>query len=259
MEIAESQRALESTVLQTLSDFESKLNRSPGVKVTLNVLSEEFAMFKAHTLSLLKLIREQIKALSLSQDHVEMRHRRKYLMFNGVPEEANENLCTRISTIITEQLSIPGVTTASFKACHRLGKQSEGRDRPVLVRFSDISLKMSVWKKKTALKGTSYALSEFLTPRRHSLFIHARTVFGMKKCWSLDGNIFVKLPNGERERIESEEDVVRLNALCIRQQPESSSTPNPAAEDPEAVVDVVPGPSGQAGRSRRGAKPVAAL
>lgn len=256
LEIAESQRVLESSVQKMLSDFESKLHKPPGVKLTLNVLSEEFAVFKDQTLALLKVIREQIQALAVSQDNIEMRHRRKYLLLNGLPEVADENVSARISSIITEQLKIPNVTTTSFKACHRLGKHAEGRVRPVLVRFSDISLKSTIWNMKTSLKGTPYALSEFLTPRRHSIFIQARTVFGMKSCWSLDGNIFVKLPNRERVRVESAEDIVRLNTLCSKEQPASTSTPNPVAEEaPDAEVDVVPGPSGQAGRSRRAAKP----
>lgn len=250
LNIAESQKALEDNVLKTLSEFEARLARSPPAKVTLSVLSDEFAVFKTHTLSLLKMIREQIATLSKSQDITEMRHRRKYLIFNGIPEQADEDVCVRISSIVTEQLKIPNVTPASFKACYRLGKKSEDRNRPVLVRFVDVSLKSLIWKKKTAFKGTSYAISEFLTPRRQTLFVHARTVLGMRNCWSLDGNIFAKLPNGERVRIETEEDVARLNASRAEQQPAATSTPTPAAEAVNEV-EVVPGPSGQSGRSRR--------
>lgn len=257
MEIAQSQRSLESTVFKMLSDFEMKLNRTPAAKVTVSGLSEEFAAFKEHVLTLLKLLGEQIKVISRSQDISEMKHRRKFLLFHGLPEEEGEDVNVKVCGIVTNQLKIPGASIASFKACHRLGRPSEDRCRPVLVRFTDQSMKSSVWSKKTAFKGTPYSVAEFLTPLRQSLFMQARKEFGMKRCWSLDGNIFVKLPCGVRERLDTEEDIVRLKVSRDMQPPARSSTPvpdTPVADTPEVDIVVEAGPSAQAGRSRRANK-----
>lgn len=43
------------------------------------------------------------------------------------------------------------------------------------------------------MQGDQFAISEFLTPQRQELFTQSRKVFGMRNCWSLDGNIHVKL------------------------------------------------------------------
>ncbi|XP_047985404.1 uncharacterized protein LOC125225638 [Leguminivora glycinivorella] len=186
-----------------------------------------------------------------------MRHRRKYLLFKGVPEDSSENTSTSITSIITDQLKIPDVTAASLRACHRLGKLSDGRARPILVRFEDLSLKSLIWQKKTALKGTSFALSEFLTPHRQELFSQARRAFGMKCCWSLEGNIFVRLSTGVRERIESDEDIQRLREHHIVRQPQITSTPDAeAAEEQSKPVAADSGNGSNAGRSRR-EKPIA--
>ncbi|XP_061725752.1 uncharacterized protein LOC133531507 [Cydia pomonella] len=253
-DIAESQKSLETRVQKMLAEFEAKLHRSPAAKATVTSLSEEFSIFKEQILSLMKLLGNQIKSLSHAQDVMEMRHRRKYLLFNGVPEDPAETVSLRIADIITDQLKISGVSTASFKACHRLGKPSEGRNRPILVRFTDMDLKSTVWQKKTSCKGTTYAISEFLTPQRQALFVQARKAFGMRSCWSIGGNIFVKLTSGRRERIESNEDVERLKPLSDNQQPRSSSTPDSGAagaKNADAVLDV---PSNQTGRPRRAGK-----
>ncbi|XP_061717553.1 uncharacterized protein LOC133529280 [Cydia pomonella] len=252
-EIAETQKSLEKSVNKMLSKFEARM-KSPASRATVSSLSEEFSSFKDHTLGMLKLLRSQISALSNTQDILEMRHRRKYLLFKGVPEDPGENIVSSITSIVTERLKIPDVSADSFKACHRLGKPSEGRARPILVRFADMRLKSLVWQKKTACKGSTFAISEFLTPHRQELFTQARKAFGMKSCWSLDGNIFVKLSSGVRERVESSEDIDRIKDPRNVRQSQSSSTPDPnvTEEQSRTVGDC----GGQAGRSRR-EKPVA--
>lgn len=119
------------------------------------------------------------------------------------------------------------------------------------MRFTDMTLRASVWKKKTAFKGSPFSLAEFLTLKRQALFSEARKVFGMRSCWSQDGNIHVKLRNGKRERIESDDDIVRLKNSVEERRPQTTSTPEPSAD-----VNAETEPSGQAGRSRRVTKPV---
>ncbi|XP_063358096.1 uncharacterized protein LOC134662943 [Cydia amplana] len=240
--IAAAQKSLEASVNRMFTEFEAKLNKSPAVKVTVASLSEEFVTFREQTLSMLKLLRDQIQVLSDTQDAWEMNHRRKYLLFNRVPEDPAEAVGSRIAGIISEQLKIPGIDPASFKACHRLGKSSVDHIRPILVRFNDMHVKTAVWRKKTSCKGSGYTISEFLTPRRQALFIQARKAFGMRSCWSQDGIIFVKLASGRRERVGSEEDIERLKQpISSVQPPLLTSTPEPGAA---AAVDAGPGTLG---------------
>ncbi|CAG9569296.1 unnamed protein product [Danaus chrysippus] len=209
--VIESQKALESLLMKKMTEFEKQLKASiPGSNVSVAGLYDEFSCFKDHVWSILSLLRQQISDLNQVVDNIEMRHRRKYLLFNGVPEEPNEDLSNSISDICNDKLGVRDVTKDKIIACHRLGKHSEGKHRPVLVRFVDLNLKTAVWKKKASLKGSPFVLSEFLTHQRQSLFLLARKRLWMKNCWTLDGNIIVKLPDGTRHRIDTEESLSKL-------------------------------------------------
>lgn len=224
-------------MMKKFADLESQLKASsaPRSGLTLHRLQEEISEFKTHVWSILNLLRQQISEIARIVEVGEMRHRRKYLLVSGIPEDVEE-LPVYVAQLFNNKLGIPDITCDKFKICHRLGALSEGKCRPVLVRFSDYSTKSSVWKKKTALKGTSFVVSEFLTRRRQSLFLQARQRFGMKNCWTADGIIMVKLSDGSRHRIFEEKDFKGIIALACdlhdaQEQPGTRSpSPAPAAD-----------------------------
>ncbi|XP_063371625.1 uncharacterized protein LOC134659848 [Cydia amplana] len=117
------------------------------------------------------------------------------------------------------------------------------RPRPVLVRFSDYAVRNAVWAKKTALKGTSVVLSEFLTRQRQTLFLAARRHFGVRSVWSLDGNIYIKLSSGKKERVTTSE---QLQALTAQHAPVQSSG-NSVAPAPAPAPLLAPSSSAAAG------------
>ncbi|CAG9786990.1 unnamed protein product [Diatraea saccharalis] len=171
-------------------------------------LQEEFQEFKTETLSVLQLLRYQISGLCRCIDDIEMRHRRKYLLVGSVAEDSND-LPKSIVSIFVNKMGL-ALSQDKLSACHRLGNAAEGRCRPVLVRFTDLTLRAAVWKKKTALKGTPHTISEFLTRQRRDVFINARKRFGIRRCWTMDGNVIVKLKNGSRQRIFTDCDLSAL-------------------------------------------------
>ncbi|XP_047996049.1 uncharacterized protein LOC125233920 [Leguminivora glycinivorella] len=187
---------------------------------------------------MLLLLRQQIEVINNTVDNIEMRHRRKYLLFGGVAEAANENISEVIVTVCQQDMSLPEVTSNSILVCHRIGGKA-GRPRPVLVRFSDYAVKNAVWAKKTALKGTSVVLSEFLTRQRQSLFLAARRHFGVRSVWSLDGNIYIKVSSGKKERVTTSD---QLQAL-IAQHPSEQSSGDGSAPAPAPAALPAPAPS----------------
>lgn len=205
-DVHQQQASLEASLHQRMSEFEAQLKLSSEPS-SLSRLHNDFMNFKENVCGILKMLRLQINELSRATDVLEMRHRRKCLLFGGIAEVPKEDTSALICRVLEEQLQIKDVNPASFKACHRLGSGTGGRPRPILVRFADHSVKTSVWKKKTALKGTSTVISEFLTRRRQNLFLEARKRFGITNCWSLDGNIYAKLPDGKRRNITTEDDL----------------------------------------------------
>jgi hypothetical protein len=172
------------------------------------------------------LLKRQILNVSNAVDAIEMRHRRKFLLFEGVPEVAGEEIADTVATICKDHLQINDATRNLFSICHRLGARSGGRPRSVLVRFSDLQVKNSVWRKKTALKGTTLVISEFMTRKRHAMFIAARKHFGMRNVWTLGGNIYIKLPDGKREHLSIAE---QLEDLMSRYESVSNSMPSRVA------------------------------
>ncbi|XP_060800313.1 uncharacterized protein LOC132901782 [Amyelois transitella] len=208
--VHELQKSIESNLLNRMADFEKQLHAASREPMTVARLAEDFKSFKTHVSGILQLLHEQMNELTKSFDEVEMRHRRKYLLFGGIPESDNngkDDVVASVSSIISNNLGIDGITPSSFKACHRMGQRRDGRPRPILVRFAEYSLKTSIWRKKTALKGTSFVISEFLTRRRQALFMEARKRFGITKCWCQEGNIFVKPPNGRPRLISTANDI----------------------------------------------------
>ncbi|KAJ0173698.1 hypothetical protein K1T71_010847 [Dendrolimus kikuchii] len=83
----------------------------------------------------------------------------------------------------------------------------------ILMKFhlTDVAIRSKIWSAKTQLKGSGVTLSEFLTKYRHDLFMRARQEFGISKCWSRDGVVFVLGQDGSRHSISRIEDLSVIN------------------------------------------------
>ncbi|XP_028163846.1 uncharacterized protein LOC114355281 [Ostrinia furnacalis] len=202
-DVHQLQTSLEESLHKRMSEFEAQFKQSASEPTTLGQLYSEFRAFKESVVGIVQLLRSQIAELSRATDALEMRHRRKNLLFGGIPEDTKEDAPAVICDILRSRFNMPDVTKSVLKACHRLGSNREGRPRPILVRFADHTTKSAVWKKKTALKGTPTVISEFLTRSRQTLFLEARRRYGMTNVWTLDGNIYAKLADGKRCLITS--------------------------------------------------------
>ncbi|KAL4708731.1 hypothetical protein ACJJTC_002566 [Scirpophaga incertulas] len=133
-----------------------------------------------------------------------------------------------------------------------LGAYSDGRNRPIVIRFCMGVVRGQVWKAKTKLKGSGLVLAEFLTKDRQTLFQTARKHFGLSNVWTSNGSVHVKTPDGTRHRVAT---LKELNCL-VEQHPTSSPSPNTikasaaAANSAEPISANVPEGSNSS-RSRR--------
>lgn len=207
--LLESQRAMEAAFTSRMAKFEAQLkNTEPQTASSLTRLSEEFHNFKTEMCGMMNMLRQLISKLSVAVDGIEMRHRRKYLLLGGISEDIEDNqLPGSVVMILKEKLGLTELKVEDFTVCHRLGTASTEKPRMTLLRFRDETFRSMVWQKKTALKGTPHTLSEFLTRHRQSLFQQARKRFGVKRCWTMNGNIIVKLRDGSRCRVAAAEDL----------------------------------------------------
>lgn len=206
---------------------------SPHSHPTISSLSKDVSCFKEQVSSMLNIIRQQILAISDTVDAIEMRHRKKFLLFCGIPEAAGENLVKSVAGICQNQLKLTGISPMSIVVAYRLGQASDDRPRSVLVRFESQQLRKTVWTSKKSLKGSNVVITEFLTRQRQSLFIDARKYFSTRRVWTTDGNIYVKLPDGKKERLFTNE---QLNALKSVHAPISTSKPSSANVNESSAV-----------------------
>uniref|UniRef100_A0A2A4JIA9 Uncharacterized protein n=1 Tax=Heliothis virescens TaxID=7102 RepID=A0A2A4JIA9_HELVI len=222
-EILTIQKSLEENFTRKMDELGAQIQAAGPAKDTVAKIAEEFRAFRELIYSVLGLLRKQIAECLLHIDGLEMRHRKKALIFQGIPEAENENCTSTILNILNGKLALKDIAVCNIKVSHRLGSPSKDHPRPILVRFSGIDIKSAIWKAKTGLKGTKISVKEFLTKTRQTVFTRARQHFGMRSCWSQDGVIVIKTSDGSRHRISSMDE---LKPLLIKYpvKPDASST-----------------------------------
>ncbi|CAH2055702.1 unnamed protein product, partial [Iphiclides podalirius] len=196
-------RNLEVKFDECMLSFEAKLNAAKPS--TVQQLAAEFAQFKDMIKSALQVLKGQVAALHQITDDLDNRSRRKFLLFRGIAEGKDDDLLPAISNIVTSNLKLPSkdFTIIDIKLCYRVGSTSDStRPRPVLVKFSDLSVRGKLWHSKKHLKGSGISMAEFLTARRRH-FKEARSVLGMERCWTSEGVIFVKDIDGMKLKLTS--------------------------------------------------------
>lgn len=186
-----------------MDKFQKDLHKSStSSPVSPASLASEFDTFKAFIISALDTLQRQVEFLGREIDRQEMRRRRKMLLFHGVSEEKTEDLTSRVVGLVADRLLVSNFSSSSIKSSYRLGQSSNNKPRPIVVKFSDISVRDKVWFAKTKLKGSGITQSEFLTKSRHDVFLEARSRFGINKCWTRDGYIHILAPDGSRHKVE---------------------------------------------------------
>lgn len=207
-----------------MTDFEVQMVelKTPNAAPTVGSLLTDFSSFKEFTLQALTTLQNQVALLVSSIDNFEMKGRRKMLMFHGVPEAKQEDTANLVINVVHEKLNIENFTINNIKRCHRMGTlRSGGSPRPVLVKIEDIAVRDKIWFAKTKLKGSGITMSEFLTKVRHNIFMAARSKFGVSKCWTREGSVYVSGSNNTRHCISSLEDI---NKLQVHNKPKDSNT-----------------------------------
>lgn len=199
--LQQSLDVLTATFTSRMDDFEEKVKKSA---VTVS-LSDEFSQFRSFVLAALKQVQAQLTLLSKLYDHQEMRSRQKILLVHGVQEEKQENTGKVLMHHFQKYFKDSHID--HIKQCHRIGRLVADKPRPILVKFVDLTLKNKIWSNKSSLKGTGITLSEFLTKGRHDLFMAARKLLGLNKCWTHNGSVFILNSDGAKQQITNMSDL----------------------------------------------------
>ncbi|CAH0402070.1 unnamed protein product [Chilo suppressalis] len=181
-----------------MAEFQAELKQATASRKnsnTIAALNTEFVNFKAFVCNGLAVLRAELDSLCNRMDRIEMRFRRKMLLVHGIPEKKDEDTCATVVSTLATKCKIQSLTVDNIASSYRMGKQGNSKPRPIVVKFSDFSVRTKLWKNKAALKGSKITLSEFLTA--------ARDKFGISNCWTQDGTIHAKTEGGGRRKVES--------------------------------------------------------
>lgn len=200
---------------QRMSEFEQDLKKTPCTSSsststsTTSGLAAEFAAFRKFIVQTLDILQQQIGCLALSLDNMEMRGRRKILLLHGISEVKEEKTAQILAQVVKERFKLE-LTVPDIKRCHRMGRSTSHKPRPILFKLHDVALRDKIWFDKAKLKGSGITVSEFLTKSRHNVFMAARERFGVSQCWTREGTVFVLDSEGSRHRVTSFVDLNKI-------------------------------------------------
>lgn len=229
-DIKHSMSEMVKSFSQRMCQFESSLQKT-NAPSTLAGLTAEYADFKLFVTGALRTIQMQIEFMAKGLDHLEMRGRRKILLLHGVAEQQKEDITQVVVKTVTEQLKLASFGACDISRCHRMGRSSApDRPRPILFKLRDGTLRSKIWSAKTSLKGSGITMSEFLTKARHDAFMAARERFGITKCWTMEGTVYVLGGDGARHRVRCIEDLAAIEVVAGAAAPPTAATRAPAKE-----------------------------
>lgn len=206
--------ALAATFASKLATVEDRLQKvCPEVVPSVSSIAADLKQLQAFVVSSFGNIQKQLSILTNECDNMEMRSRRKMLLFHGVPDVKDEDALEAVTGVINKHLSSLCLLPEHISRAHRMGRLSPNRPRPILVKFSSVQMRDKTWFAKTGLKGTGVTVSEFLTKRRHSIFVAAREKLGISRCWTSGGRIVALGDDGKRHSITSLEDLERFPSV----------------------------------------------
>ncbi|CAG9784764.1 unnamed protein product [Diatraea saccharalis] len=138
----------------------------------MTTLSAGFSTFPTFIMNSIAALRKQVNILAVQYDYIEMRCRGKMLLSHGVTEEPNED-SPKVAVNIVRQHLLLHNQLENLSEVHRLGTTSF-QPRPIIIKFKSHRDRDKAWAAKVGLKGSGIT-SEFLTKRRHKLFLECRS------------------------------------------------------------------------------------
>lgn len=175
----------------------------PTDVTTVDCLLQKFNTFQHSMDSQLRALRKEVESLNgliaettRSIDRNLQQSYRSKLLVYGLPdsdENDSEALLKKVVNCLNSHLKNRGIeiTERDIGDCYRLGKKRGDKPRVIFVDFTRAYTRNLVFSNKSAFKGSSILVAEYLTRTRFSIFVEAKRRYN-KDCWTLNGNVFVK-------------------------------------------------------------------
>ena len=196
-------KGFESTLVKFTSSIEKVVGELEASHHVQRAVIDGLVSNKNKLEALHRTDQRRIHKLEVDLEDLQQYSRRTNVLIHGIEEEEKEDTDKKAHDLFTEQLGLP-LVEKDIARSHRLGKKTEGRNRPIIVRMLSYRQKKAVYDKKSKLKGTKVAIKENLTKERYDFYKECKEKYGPKNVCTLDGRIYRYtdniLPNGKQER-----------------------------------------------------------
>lgn len=153
----------------------------------------------------------RVDDLELHTDNLDQYERRDTVILSGAslpPETAQENTAHVVTQAIKEHLKI-NIKEADISVTHRLGKPTQQKNRPIIVKLVNRSLKHDLVGACVLLRPQLF-VNESLTPKRRVLLNKVLAIRKVHKpkfqqCYTNDGRIVIKLKNSTQKHTITDE------------------------------------------------------
>ena len=157
-----SLKATQEEVAVVKETANSALENSVANADEIDHLKKELSLAKDH-IKVLESACENIHSESVQLDAYS---RRDNLLFDKIPEQANEVCADIITKFCCDSLKMDQDEVRNMKIvrCHRLGRPKPGQSRSIICRFHYFGDRQEVWNHRSNLKGTNYRIREDFPP-----------------------------------------------------------------------------------------------
>ena len=152
-------------------------------------------------------LKSTVEDLKQHIDNVEQYERRDTVLLSGpmLPKETNQENSTQVAiNSIRDNLRI-NISERDINIAHRLGSNTQQKNRSIIVKLANRSLKQDLIKACVNLKPQFY-VNESLTPTRLNILKQVLTIrkahrAKFQQCYTSDGKIVIKLRNSTHKYI----------------------------------------------------------
>ena len=134
---------------------------------------------------------KKVGKLSSLVDRQEQFSRRNCILIHGVKENQNEDTDEVVANKLKSEMDLE-ISPGDIDGTQRIGVQSKGKNRPIIVKFVTCMDRRRVFNNKKRLKGKNVSITESLTKIGMSALKETRNKFGYSSVWTADGKIMHK-------------------------------------------------------------------
>ncbi|CAH1798620.1 unnamed protein product [Owenia fusiformis] len=180
---------IEESMKESMATFTAELKE---IKKENEMIKTDMNSMKANMAKM----QEDIKLLTLENNHNNQYSRKGHLRILGIPDDGN-NISEKCieQVVIAVNKNMDGdchLKEDDIEVAHRLPnlKHQEDKPRPMIVLFLSRKVRDNLLRKRKALKGKPLVIMEDLSPGNRSLLWRAKQHADSKDVWAHNGKVW---------------------------------------------------------------------